>query len=98
MTETQQAPQQVQLQVEVDDVTAQGMYSNLVGIINNDTEFILDFLFLQPGQPKAKLRSRIISSPAHAKRILVALSENIRKYEERFGIIVDRSAMPQAHS
>jgi len=98
MTETPQEPRQMQLQVEMDDATAQGVYANLIGIMNNDTEFIMDFLFLQPGQPKAKVRSRIISSPVHAKRMLVALSENIRKYEERFGLIVDRAAAPQAHS
>jgi len=98
MSETKPGPQQLQLQVEMDDATAQGLYANLAGIAHNETEFILDFLFLQPNQPKAKLRSRIISSPVHAKRFLVALSENIRKYEERFGLIVDRAAAPQAHS
>lgn len=91
-------PQQMQLEVNMDDSTAQGIYANLAGIVHSETEFLMDFLFLQPNQPKAKLRARIISSPAHAKRFLAALSENIRKYEERFGVIVDRSVTPQAHS
>ncbi|HOX21910.1 MAG TPA: DUF3467 domain-containing protein [Elusimicrobiales bacterium] len=98
MTENPIPPQQMQLQVEMDDATAQGIYSNLAGIAHNEAEFVLDFLFLQPGQPKARLRSRIIASPVHAKRFLSALGDNIRKYEERFGLIIDRSAPPQAHS
>ncbi|MFA6093443.1 MAG: DUF3467 domain-containing protein [Elusimicrobiota bacterium] len=80
-------PQNVQIQVEADDATAQGIYANLAGIAHTETEFVLDFLFLQPNTPKAKLRSRIISSPAHTKRLLAAIADNVRKYEERFGII-----------
>ncbi|NLO91981.1 MAG: DUF3467 domain-containing protein [Elusimicrobia bacterium] len=98
MSETKAGQQHMQLQVEMDEATSQGQYANLAGIAHNETEFVIDFLFMQPNQPKARLRSRIISSPIHAKRFLAALSENIRKYEERFGIIVDRSTAPQAHS
>ena len=90
--------QPVQLEIDVDDATAQGIYANLAGVAHSETEFILDFLFLQPNQPKAKLRTRVISSPAHTKRFLAALSENIRKYEEKFGVIVEKSVIPQAHS
>jgi hypothetical protein len=78
---------QVQLQVEMDDATAQGVYANLATMSHTETEFVLDFLFVQPNQPKAKLRSRVISSPAHTKRVLAALADNVRKYEERFGVI-----------
>jgi hypothetical protein len=77
----------VQLQVEMDDTTAQGVYANLASMSHTETEFVLDFLFVQPNQPKAKLRSRVISSPVHTKRVLAALADNVRKYEERFGPI-----------
>ncbi|MDD5131437.1 MAG: DUF3467 domain-containing protein [bacterium] len=80
-------PDTNQLQVELDDQTAQGAYSNLALITHNETEFILDFIFVQPQQPKAKVRARIISSPAHIKRFLNALSDNIKKYEQQFGAI-----------
>ncbi|HAH05913.1 MAG TPA: DUF3467 domain-containing protein [Elusimicrobia bacterium] len=94
-----QPPNPVQLQVDADDATAQGVYANLAGVMHTETEFVLDFLFLQPNQPKAKLRSRIISSPLHTKRMLAALADNVRMYEERFGLISDRPAgPPQAHA
>lgn len=100
MTEQKsQSNQSVQLQIEVDDNTAQGIYSNLAGVTHSETEFIFDFLFLQPNQPKAKLRARIISSPVHTKRFLTALMENIKKYEDRFGIIPERTVVQtQGHS
>ena len=60
---------QVPLQVEMDDATAQGVYANLATMSHTETEFVLDFFFLQPNQPKAKLRSRVISSPVHTKRV-----------------------------
>src|SRR3989339_1762611 len=82
--------QPVQLQIEMDDNVAQGIYANLAGVSHSETEFVLDFLFLQPGQPKAKLRSRVISSPVHTKRLLAALADNVRKYEERFGVISEK--------
>lgn len=96
-TKTQQN-QPVQLQVDMDDALAQGVYANLAGVAHSETEFILDFLFIQPNQPKAKLRSRIISSPVHTKRLLAALADNVRKYEERFGTIPNQPIIPQAHS
>ncbi|KAF0126424.1 MAG: hypothetical protein FD189_1588 [Elusimicrobia bacterium] len=91
--------QPIQLQVEMDDTTAQGIYANLAGVTHSETEFIFDFLFLQPNQPKAKLRARIVSSPVHTKRFLMALTENIKRYEERFGPISDRAvSTTQGHS
>ncbi|MEF3281025.1 MAG: DUF3467 domain-containing protein [Elusimicrobiota bacterium] len=89
---------QTQLEIQIDDATAQGLYTNLAGITHSETEFIFDFLFMQPNQPKAKLRARIISSPIHTKRFLLALSENIRKYEERFGKIPERDYTVGGHS
>ncbi|MBI3606510.1 MAG: DUF3467 domain-containing protein [Nitrospirae bacterium] len=76
-----------QLQVELDDATAQGTYANLSLIAHTETEFLFDFLFVQPQQPKAKVRARIISSPLHTKRFFLALRENITRYEVRFGEI-----------
>jgi hypothetical protein len=90
MSERNEKNNQIQLEIQVDDNTAQGIYTNLAGITHSETEFIFDFLFIQPNQPKAKLRARIISSPIHTKRFLMALMENIRKYEERFGKIPER--------
>ncbi len=80
-------PEKKQLAIEVDEVTAQGMYSNLAYILHSEQEFLLDFMFLTPQQPKAKVRARIITSPKHAKRFLNALADNIQKYESRYGVI-----------
>jgi len=84
----------LQLQVEVDESTAQGAYSNLALVAHNATEFVLDFIFVQPQQPKAKVRARIISSPGHTKRFLRALAENVERYEQAFGEIKEVSVSP----
>lgn len=76
-----------EMQIEIDDQTAQGVYVNLAMIGHSEGEVVLDFIFIQPQAPKAKVRSRVITSPAHAKRILAALQDNIAKYEARFGPI-----------
>ena len=83
-----------QMQIDVDDTTAQGAYSNFVLINHNDNEFVLDFAYLQPGAPRARVRSRVISSPRHTKRLLRALEYNVRKYEERFGKIDEPEGLP----
>jgi hypothetical protein len=75
------------LQVQIDDDLAQGVYSNLVLINHSENEFVLDFSFLQPGSSRAKVRTRVISSPRHTKRLIAALQKNIERYEERFGTI-----------
>jgi hypothetical protein len=80
-------PTPPQLQVELDDVTAQGAYSNLVFLNHNDAEFTFDFVYVQPGGPRARVRSRVIVSPRHAKRFLHALENNIARYEQVFGKI-----------
>ncbi|MCM2267989.1 MAG: DUF3467 domain-containing protein [Elusimicrobiales bacterium] len=95
----QEAGKPMQLEVQMDEATAQGIYANLAGVTHSETEFIFDFLFLQPNQPKAKLRARIISSPVHTKRFLAAMLENIKRYEERFGVIPERAVnLTQGHS
>jgi hypothetical protein len=76
-----------QLQVELKDEIAQGTYANLAIITHSSSEFILDFIRVMPGLPKAGVQSRIILAPEHAKRLLRALEDNIRKYEATFGIV-----------
>jgi hypothetical protein len=83
--ETNEKPQQIQ--IEIDEATGRGIYANLALITHSETEFFLDFLLLQPQTPKTRVLSRVISSPAHAKRLLSALKDNIEKYEARFGAI-----------
>jgi hypothetical protein len=83
-----------QIQIDLDEVTAQGAYSNLVLINHNDNEFVLDFAYIQPGAPRARVRSRVISSPRHTKRLLRALEYNIRRFEERFGKIEEPDPLP----
>jgi hypothetical protein len=75
------------IQIDLDEAMAQGMYCNLVLINHSDTEFLLDFAFLQPAAPQARVRARILSSPRHTKRLLRALETNVARYEERFGKI-----------
>ena len=83
----QQPPKPAAIQLQLDDVTAQGLYTNLVMINHGENEFVLDFAYLQPNSPSAKVRARIISSPRHTKRLLTALQKNVERYEERFGVI-----------
>ncbi len=78
---------QVQIRIELDDAMAQGAYANLAFIRHSETEFTIDFIYVQPQEPKAKVRARVISSPGHTKRLLLALQENIKRYEEKFGEI-----------
>jgi len=73
------------INIELDENTAQGAYSNLVIVNHSPTEFVLDFINVMPGSPKAKVRSRIILTPQHTKRFLKALEENLTKYESSFG-------------
>src|SRR6476620_994114 len=87
MSEKKEGRKDVQLQIELDEVTAQGIYANLTMVNHTETEFALDFIYLQPQQPRAKVRARIISSPKHTKRLLMALKDNIEKYEKKFGAI-----------
>lgn len=81
----QEPEQSGQLQIEIDDATARGVYANLALIAHSETEFLLDFLFIQPHSPKAKVLTRVITSPAHLKRLVAALKDNLDKYEARFG-------------
>lgn len=75
------------IEFEIDQTVAQGHYSNFVIIAHSPSEFILDFASVLPGMPKAKVASRIILTPEHAKRLLHSLQENIRNYENKFGTV-----------
>jgi len=70
-----------QLNIELSEEIAEGIYSNLAIITHSNQEFVLDFIRIMPGTPKAKVKSRIIITPEHAKRLLIALEDNIEKYE-----------------
>ncbi|WP_418698306.1 DUF3467 domain-containing protein [Bacteroides sp.] len=76
-----------QLQIELKEEVAEGTYANLAIITHSSSEFILDFVRVLPGMPKAGVKSRIVLAPEHAKRLLRALEDNIGKYECSFGPI-----------
>lgn len=76
-----------QLNIELSAEVAEGIYSNLAIISHSTSEFVLDFVRIMPGTPKAHVKSRIILTPEHAKRLLFALQDNIVKYEQQFGKI-----------
>ncbi len=80
-------PQGQQIDIELNEEVAEGIYSNLAIITHSNSEFILDFIRIMPGVPKGKVKSRIILTPQHAKRLLGALSENISRFEAAFGDI-----------
>jgi len=76
-----------QIQIELPEEIAQGTYSNLAIIAHSSSEFVIDFVRILPGLPKAKVQSRIILTPEHAKRLLYALNENINRFESQNGSI-----------
>ena len=78
---------QVGIDLELDEVTAQGHYSNLAIISHSASEFVVDFAAMLPGVPKAKVKSRIILTPEHAKRLMLSLQDNITRYESNMGQI-----------
>ena len=82
-----ETPQPMQIQIQIDEHVAQGVYVNMAMVNHNETEFVLDFIYMQPQLPKAQVRARVINSPKHIKRFLLALQENLAKYEAQFGRI-----------
>lgn len=79
--------QQNEINIELNEDIAQGIYSNLAVISHSSSEFVIDFVRLMPGVPKAQVKSRIILTPEHTKRLLMALQDNISKYEAGHGPI-----------
>lgn len=88
--------QQNQLNIELSEEMAEGVYSNLAIITHSSAEFVVDFINIMPNAPKAKVKSRVVLAPQHAKRLLKALNENIKKYEQIHGSIKDleQAALP----
>ncbi|MDN3668364.1 DUF3467 domain-containing protein [Echinicola jeungdonensis] len=84
-----------QINVELSDEVAEGIYSNLAMIAHSNSEFVIDFIRLMPGVPKARVKSRIIMTPDHAKRLLNALKDNVEKYEKAFGKIESGNEPPE---
>lgn len=87
MTDKEKQGKPGQLNIQLDDEMAQGTYSNLAIISHSPAEFVIDFVRIMPGLPKAPVKSRIILTPEHAKRLLLALQDNIMKYESINGQI-----------
>ncbi len=85
---------QGQINIELDEATAEGTYSNLAIINHSSSEFVLDFVCIMPGTPKAKVKSRIVLTPQHAKRLLKALGENIHRFETSHGDIKESEQPP----
>ena len=94
---SEQKPPEVQLQIQLDDAIANGQYVNMALVNHTETEFTLDFIYVQPQQPRAKVRSRIITNPKHMKRLLLAIQENVTKFENRFGRIELEGGDPPIH-
>lgn len=84
-----------QINIELSEEIAEGVYANLVMIAHSNSEFVLDFIRLMPGVPKAKVKSRIVVTPEHAVRLLNALKDNIEKYEASFGKIKSTQEAPR---
>lgn len=87
--EDKNKPNQVNINIELPEEVAEGIYSNLAIITHSNSEFIIDYVRIMPGIPKAKVKARIVLTPQHAKRLLKALKENITRFESANGTIED---------
>ncbi len=85
---------QGQINIELDEKVAEGIYSNLAIINHSVSEFVIDFVSIMPGTPKSKVKSRIILTPQHAKRLLKAMAENVKRFETAHGEIKDYEQPP----
>ena len=94
--EEKKDPKQNQISIELKEEVAQGIYSNLAIITHSSSEFVIDYVRVMPGVPKADVKSRVILTPEHAKRLMLALQDNIKKYESVHGAIkkVEGSGAP----
>lgn len=86
--------QKGQINIELDASVAEGTYSNLAIINHSVSEFVVDFVNIMPGVPKSKVRSRIILTPQHAKRLSKALHDNVKRFEQAHGEIKDYDKTP----
>ncbi len=83
-----------QINIELPEDIAEGVYSNLAIISHSSGEFVVDFIRMVPNVPKAKVKSRIILTPQHAKRLLRAMADNVKRYEAQFGVISETDQHP----
>jgi len=90
-----QGPQDGKLNIELTEEVAEGVYSNLAIISHSNSEFVFDFIKVLPGLPKAKVKSRIMMTPQHAKRLMKALQDNIAKFESQNGAIKESQGGPE---
>lgn len=86
----QDQPQEQQLNIELTEEMSDGVYANLVIITHSFAEFVLDFVNVMPNVPKAKVKSRIVMTPAHAKRLMRAMVENVKRFEAQHGTIKEQ--------
>ncbi|MBR98820.1 MAG: hypothetical protein CMC57_02485 [Flavobacteriaceae bacterium] len=86
--------QEKKINIEIDEKTSEGIYSNLAIINHSVSEFVVDFVTIMPGSPKAKVRSRVILTPEHAKRLQKALGDNIKRFENSNGEIKSKELPP----
>lgn len=91
--QNQNQDQQQQINIELTEEMAEGTYSNLAIITHSFAEFVIDFVNVMPGAPKAKVKSRIIMTPQHAKKLMRALIDNVKRYETANGVIKDNEQM-----
>jgi hypothetical protein len=89
MADSKQEKNPNQINIELNEDVADGIYSNLAIITHSPAEFVVDFVRVMPGMPKARVKARIVLTPQHAKRLLRALADNIEKYEAVHGMITD---------
>ncbi len=87
-------PTEKKLNIELPEDVAEGVYSNLAIIAHSNSEFVLDFVRILPNMGKARVKSRVIITPQHAKRLVRALSENLLKYEKQHGPIAEGTPYP----
>jgi len=94
MAESKKNQNQNQLNIELPEEVAEGVYSNLAIISHSHTEFVLDFIRIMPNVPKAKVKARVVLTPPHAKRLMRALMDNVKKFESQFGVIDEPEQPP----
>ncbi len=94
MADQKDQPRPNQLNIEISEEVADGIYSNLAIITHSNSEFVLDFVRVMPGVPKAKVRARVLLTPQHAKRLMRALVDNVQKFEQIHGVIRE-TEMPE---
>ncbi len=92
MSDNQPQPEQ-QLNIELTEDMADGKYANLAIITHSFAEFVIDFVNVMPNVPKAKVKSRIVMTPQHAKRLMRAMVDNVKRFEAQYGAIKEQETV-----